>query len=308
MALLLVTLTLILSLPGGAAGDGAMVVSRPAEVSTVSLEVGGVARRTLVVEPPADSVAARQRPPLLIVLHGVGGQGADMRHLGFEELASDRGVIVAYPDAFRGSWNDGRPGMEPASPGDVVDDVAFLRALVVELGSRAGADTHRVAVAGFSNGALMTGRLACELPDGLVAVGLVAGTVGEGFTASCRPNRPLPVVLVAGTADAIVPYGGGQIADFAGRKRGRVASAEEFVAFWAATNRCPTSVETPVPGAAVPVTRREAQGCASTASVVHYRIGDGGHDWYRVSGFDTTAAVWGFLAPWLGAGTVPDRP
>ncbi|MGH9157350.1 MAG: alpha/beta hydrolase family esterase [Acidimicrobiales bacterium] len=298
----MVSLLVIATLAGPAAAGPASVTAAASTVSTVEITVAGDRRSATVVTPPGAARAPGRRPPLLMVLHGVGMRGADMRSLGFEDLASRRGVIVAYPDAWHGSWNDGRPGLELASPADAVDDVAFLGALVTELGVRVGADTSKVAVVGFSNGALMTGRLACEMADGVVAVGLVAGTIGQGFAPACRPARALPVVVVAGTGDGIVPYGGGQIADSGGRRRGLVASVEEFLTFWRTTDGCAAGAATtaPVPGAAVPVTRMEAPACGPGGSVVHYRVQDGGHDWYRVAGFDTTKVVWGFLCPWFG--------
>lgn len=293
---------LALVAPGAAGGDPD--AGDPASGATTTIEVmaAGLPRRALVVTPPAGSRRPGRRPPVLVVLHGVGGTGGDLRALGFEEQAAKLGVVIAYPDAWRGSWNDGRPGMEHASPSDVADDLAFLRALIRELGTVAGADTSRVAVAGFSNGAIMTGRLACDPPDGLVAVALVAGTVGQGFAPTCRAPRPLPVMLVAGTADGIVPYGGGRIADFDGRARGLVAAVDEFLAFWSITNRCGPPATRAVP-AAVAVTVLDGAGCAPAGAVRHYRIDGGGHEWYRVDGFDTTAAVWDFVAPWIeGAG------
>jgi polyhydroxybutyrate depolymerase len=310
-------LTLVALLAGPAAGDpqadGTTVAGSPPAsvsqhdatarapaVSTLAIPIGGVSRTATVVLPDSVARPAGHRPPLLVVLHGVGGSGAELRGLGFEELALARGVAVAYPDGWRASWNDGRPGIEHESPTEVRDDVAFLQALIAELGTQAGIDAGRVAVAGFSNGALMTGRLACEAAGALVAVALVAGTVGEGLLGTCRPTHPVPVVLVASDGDGIVPYGGGRIADFDGRRRGRVTSAAEFLAFWAAASGCGPTVATAVAGAAVPVTRLEAQECRPGSAVVHYRVSGGGHEWYRVAGFDTTTAVWDAVAPALG--------
>ena len=274
--------------------------ARAPVVSTLAIPIGGVSRTATVVLPGSVARPAGHRPPLLVVLHGVGGRGAELRGLGFEELALARGVAVAYPDGLGASWNDGRPGIEHESPAEVRDDVAFLQALIAELDARAGIDAGRVAVAGFSNGALMTGRLACEAAGALVAVALVAGTVGEGLLGTCRPTHPVPVVLVASDGDGIVPYDGGRIADFNGRRRGRVTSAAEFLAFWAAASRCGPTVATEVAGAAVPVTRLDAQGCRPGSAVVHYRVSGGGHEWHRVAGFDTTTAVWDAVAPALG--------
>lgn len=310
----LLVLVLLATFPGSAGGDetggvrNVRSAATPSAVFTIGVDIGGIGRTAQVVTPPARTPRTRRPPPMLIVLHGVGMRGTEMRGLGFDELAAGRGVVVVYPDAWRGSWNDGRPGLESASPSDLVDDIAFLRALIAEVGVQAGADTSRVAVVGFSNGALMTGRLACDPPPGVVAVGLVAGTVGQGFADSCRSARRLPVVQVAGTADAIVPYNGGQIADYGGRRRGRVAAVGEFLTFWAAVGGCGPTALTPLADTAIPVSRLEAQGCARGARVVHYRVRDGGHEWYRVDGFDTTAVLWSFVTPWLGVGASPLRP
>jgi len=288
--------------PGRPDGEAGPPPAPPA-VARWTLAVDGRPRTATVVGPagpagPADPAGR----PLLVVLHGVGGRGADLRPLGFEEPALAAGAVVAYPDAWRGSWNDGRPGLEPEDPADVPDDVAFFRSLVAEAGRRAGVDPARVAVAGFSNGALMAARLACDAADAVVAVAPVAGTAGEGFEASCRPARPVAVVQVAGDADTIVPYDGGAVADAGGRRRGRVASAGAFVSWWAAAHGCRTLDWTALAGAAVPVARLDGTGCRTGGRVVHYRVGGGGHEWYRVAGFDTTAVAWAVLGPALAAG------
>lgn len=292
---------------GGAATDPTMAEAAGLAPGTtpVSVVVAGVRRTATVVVPPGTVPGLR---PLLVVLHGVGMRGADMRAYGFDPLAAGRGAIVAYPDAWNASWNDGRPGMEPTAPGETADDVAFLRALIGELVSSAGVDPRRVAVAGFSNGAIMTARLACDLGDRVAAVALVAGAGGEGFARTCKPARALPVLVVAGTGDRIVPYGGGQVADFNGSKRGRVASVAEFVDYWERMGGCSSLAETLTGGPDLRVTRIEGRGCARRAGVLHYRLVDAGHDWYRVPGFDTTAAVWDFLAPVLGDARRAVRP
>lgn len=255
------------------------------------LPVGGFSRNYLAVVPPA---TAKPRS-LLIVLHGVNGRGANMRAMGFEPSAAPNGTVVVYPDAIGGSWNDGRVGMEPMQAGMVTDDVAFLRALVDEMVTRANVDATRVAVAGFSNGAMMASRVACDMPDRVRGVALVGGTAGQNNSQVCLPSRSLSIVEVHGTNDAVVPYVGGKVADNQGRKRGSVLSVVDFVSFWSHTCRCTGTRETPIK-AALAVTMVEAQSCSPGSPVVHYRVTGGAHEWFRIQGFDTTKVVWDFLA------------
>jgi len=229
---------------------------------------------------------------VVVVLHGVGGRGADMRSAGFEPLALAQGAVVAYPDAFGGAWNDGRPGADPVVANGPVDDVRFLRLLIEETGARTGADPQRVAVVGFSNGAVMAGRVACDLADKVTAVAAIGGTAGQGFESSCRPARPVAVMVVAGSNDRTVPYGGGRVADWGARRRGSVAAVEDFFAFWRAQAGC--SSTQPVP--AVPqVSAMRGADCRAEAAVVRYRVNGGGHEWFRPPGLDTTNVVWDFL-------------
>lgn len=255
------------------------------------MQVDGHSRRWSTVVPPRADGALPTG--LLVVLHGVGGRGADMRSAGFEPLAGAHGAVVAYPDAVGGAWNDGRPGADPVVPGVAVDDdVRFLRLLIEETSARTGADIRRVAVVGFSNGAVMAGKVACELADRVTAVATIGGTAGQGFEQSCRPARPVAVMVVAGSNDRTVPYGGGRVADWGTRRRGFVAPVDEFFAFWGAQAGCSSTQPLPT----VPqVSAAGGADCRAGAAVVRYRVNGGGHEWFRPPGLDTTKVVWDFV-------------
>lgn len=261
----------------------------PAGVHEHQLDLDGQVRHWTTVVPAA--AKGSRAPALIVVLHGVGEQGAKMRTKGFDPLAAEQGVVMAYPDAFGGAWNDGRPGAEPMVPGVTVDDSRFLRLLIEETTARTGADPRRVAVVGLSNGAMMAARVACDLADRVSAVALVVGSSGQGFEDTCRPARPLAVMVVAGSDDASVPYAGGKVADWNGKRRGYVAGVDAFFDFWRAQNGCASAQF--IPGAAV----SEARGtdCRSGNAVLRYRVEGGGHEWYQAPRFDTTTAVWAFV-------------
>lgn len=175
--------------------------------------------------------------PVLIVLHGVGGFGGAMRRLGFDKLAAANSALVVYPDVNGGSWNDGRPGMEPLS-GTPTDDVALLAASLTAPSPTSAATRPVLSIAGFSNGALMASRAACDMPDKLRSVVLVSGRWLVSMAQRCKPTRPLSVMVVFGTGDVTVPYNGGQVASFGGKARGQVASVRELIDVWRTANGC----------------------------------------------------------------------
>ena len=278
--------------PPAPAAPVEVVVDPPAEppppvylaagVHEHQIDIDGAGRRWTIVVPAGAPASA-----LVVVLHGVGSRGADMRSAGFEPLAAGKGVVLAYPDGVGGAWNDGRPGADPVVPGTPVDDGRFLRMLIDETVARTGADPGRVAVVGFSNGAVMASRLACDIADRVSALALVAGTAGQGFERSCRPSRPVAVMMAAGVNDTVVPYAGGRIANWGTKRRGFLAGVEDVFTFWRAQNGC-GSMQTA--GA-------EARGtdCRNGSPVVRYRVTGAAHEWYRAPRFDTTNTVWDFL-------------
>ncbi|HEX6596122.1 MAG TPA: hypothetical protein VF045_04255 [Acidimicrobiales bacterium] len=271
---------------------------------TVNLD-GQNRRWTTIVPGTADGVPAAG---VVVVLHGVGGRGTDMRAtVGLEPLAASAGVVLVFPDAFGGAWNDGRPGADPAVAGTSVDDVRFLRLLIDETVERTGTASDRVALVGFSAGAIMASRFGCDVADRVGAMALIAGSAGQGFQQSCRPARPVATLMVAGSADGTVPYGGGRVSDWGTKKRGFVAAVDDVFAFWSAQGGCAV-VAPPAPATAAPVTVTRTADCKARTTVVRYRVNGGGHEWFRAPRFDTTATVWDFVSGRFAAATSPMAP
>lgn len=112
---------------------------------------------------------------LLLALHGPFGNGHGMRELTarrLDLLADRRGLRVAYPDATADGWNacegaDVRQTREP-------DDVAFLLAVVADIGARTGAAPAQVHAVGFSDGGAMALRLALRTPGRLASLSMAA--------------------------------------------------------------------------------------------------------------------------------------
>ncbi len=188
--------------------------------------------------------------PLVLALHG-GGRRGDARRAadayGFKALADRERFIVAYPNGIGNAWNDGR-GFNYDGPIETdVDDVGFLSALIDHLIREHNADAHRVYMTGLSNGGMMTLRFACELTSKLAAIAPVIASIPTNILGTCRPSTHLPVLVMNGTADPLVPWDGGYVR-FRRTTMGRVVSTDQTVQFWVGHNGCksePTIVPLP---------------------------------------------------------------
>jgi polyhydroxybutyrate depolymerase len=194
-----------------------------------------------------------------------------MRISGLSGQADASGFIVVYPNGTgrKKSWNGGHCCGEAAM--NEVDDVGFIRALIGELTLVVNVDPSRVYASGFSNGAIMAYRLACELSDKIAAVGPVAATQIRDDQEACHPERSVPVIHFHGTADHLNPYDGGVTS--AGFE---FVAVDDAISFWAAQNACPDQGQRTDSGSIQHVVFAP---CAQDSSVELYRILDGEHAW-----------------------------
>jgi len=203
-----------------------------------SVEVAGQQREYLLVTPDAAPPGPR---PLVLLLHGHLGTAANALGSGMApsplsvwvDIAGRDHVLVAALQGLKGAdrrtgWHDCR-GDEAGNPR--VDDVAFASRVVQQLVTDGRADPRRVYVMGMSNGAMMTLRLALEMRPAPVAVAAVAGTMAAQSECGATP-QPVSVLLIHGTADPLVPYGGGGVGFGESRNRGEVLGLDATRDFW----------------------------------------------------------------------------
>jgi polyhydroxybutyrate depolymerase len=267
--------------------------------------------RTYRVVTPR-SVPRNRALPLLIALHGGVGSGAQFeRTSGFDDLAVRDHFVVVYPDgieiggasalAHGRVWNGGR--CCGAAAREQVDDVGFIRTVIDRVERSRAIDRSRVYGTGHSNGAIMSYRLACELSDRIVAIGLQAGTIE---IPSCAPAHPVSVLAIHGTADTNIPIEGGRGTGVAGIV---FSSPMAAVDAFARIDRCGP------PGTATrpdnpDVSFETWTGCADGTGVELVRVAGANHAWMghpspRAStaltaapyqGFDSSVAIWDFLS------------
>ncbi|HEY5952628.1 MAG TPA: PHB depolymerase family esterase [Kofleriaceae bacterium] len=256
--------------------------------------------------------------PLVIALHGNGGSGRQMERLtGFDQIAAREHFVVAYPDGIDHHWNDGRPELDTG-----VDDVAYLAGLIDELVQQHSIDRSRIYVTGFSNGAMMSFRLACDLSDRIAAVAPVAGNLPSAI--HCAPQAPLSVLIIDGTADPLVPYEGGVVGAKLRKNRGTVLSSALSIEQFARTAQCgdPHTVDEPDldPNDGTRA-RRTAYTCPAGLGVELVTVDGGGHTWaggeqYAPAAligpvsrdFSASERIWEFFAAHPRAARIATQP
>ncbi len=146
--------------------------------------------------------------PAVFVLHGSGGDPERMRAYTageFERIADESGVLIVYPEAFAGEWNDCRSG----SPADA-DDLLFLATLRERMAERYGIDPTRTFAMGFSGGGEMAMRAALEQPELFAGYAAVGANLPEKRDSECRQSKQAVAMLVInGAQDPVNPFDGG---------------------------------------------------------------------------------------------------
>lgn len=274
-----------------------------AVLQTHTITVDGRERRYGVVDPTRGETPA----PLLIALHGGGGNGRIMLDsTGFDDLAAREGFVVVVPEGSgrregMGTWNGG--GCCNYASREQIDDVAFIRAVLGEVKRGHNIDAARVYVTGLSNGGMLTHRVAMAMPGEIAAAATV---VAAQFGNEPAAKGPVPMLIMNGLDDSVVPFGGGiSPMRLVARSQSLPFKPAPYQAdYWVKADGCTAA---PVVDETADYIRRSWTGCAGGSEVVFYAVKDADHGWLghaparravadRPTGrVDATEVVWDFL-------------
>ncbi len=208
-----------------------------------TLQHDGIQREYFVYLPTSFNLDKQLPIVLMLHGYGGSATGIALETSGgFNRYAEKMGYIVVYPQGthfiakdstggnqFISSWNElsGQKASGPRGPlcsadaepypcppecgscghcawAACHDDVGFIRKLMEEIQLMFNSDASRQFLTGFSNGSMMSQRLACEMGEYWSAVALVSGRLPIGY--SCAPAKPLPLLQINGMKDTSVPY------------------------------------------------------------------------------------------------------
>lgn len=298
----LILLALLLGASNGAAQDGSWrerlrqrqqerAASTPAPNAEPTITIPGESRHTLElggrtrlyrVHVPA-SYRPERPAPLLVALHGGGGS---MDYMGREEnyglisWAERTGVVLVLPNGISrlrngmlATWNAG--ACCGSARDQAVDDVGFIRTLLVRVRGQLNIDARRIYATGMSNGAMMAYRLACELPGVFRAIAAVAGTDN---TRSCTPAQAVAVLHIHARNDSHVLYEGGVGPDAVERELiTDFRSVPSTVEAWVERNACVRTPQRVLERAGAWCERYAP--CREGSQVQLCVTQDGGHSW-----------------------------
>ncbi len=169
----------------------------------------------LVRQPTVPSAG---KPPLLLLLHGVGSNEQDLFSLapyldGRFLIASVRAPLTISYGAY--GWYEIQ-----FSPTGLVHDPAGAEAgreaalkVIDELVAAYEADPDRVYLMGFSQGAIMSLGIVLSHPEKVAGAVLMSGRLLPQFTDAAVPSERLtgkPILVVHGTTDNVLPIQSGR--------------------------------------------------------------------------------------------------
>ena len=136
--------------------------------------------------------------PVLLHFHGWGRQGdLIVNHQRISGHTRRRGVLLVAPNGLGRTWDFWRPGGR---------DVPFADAVLEDVAKRFPLDPDQIYVSGYSYGAAMAWRYACESGDGVAALLAISGTIPQDQDCAEAPEE---VRQVYGFDDTVMrfPYG-----------------------------------------------------------------------------------------------------
>ncbi|MBC8312315.1 MAG: T9SS type A sorting domain-containing protein [Candidatus Marinimicrobia bacterium] len=223
-------------------------------------------------------------------MHGYGGDAS--WHSGYSEMddyAIPQNIAVVYPEGLLNSWNVGG-----FWENNNFDDVGFISVLIDSVSAQFSIDLDRVYACGFSNGGYMAYELACELSDKIAAFGSVTGNFLLNDDQVCDQSRKIPIIDFHGTEDTFVSYDVDLEDNLTYNDNSLLF--DENLAYWMNFNGLTEMTIEEIPNIDLLdgswVEKYTVSGENTNAQFVHFRVYNGGHQWF---GSTTANSYIGYL-------------
>lgn len=260
--------------------------------------------RTYDIYLPA-GYSASGKYPLVVSLHpGLSNSANHAAAARWQEVGDTANFISVYPNAIKpsalspgGIWN----AYEQPSAVDEMDDVGFLNTMLNVLTAQYSIDTCRMYLSGFSSGAMMTYRMACDFTHRFAAIAPLSGGWAygtDGFCddgncngdpagncgwnmayVNCQPDKRIPVIFMKGSLEQ----------DNLPTCRGTTDSLNKI--FWSNYLMCALPITDTVVVASKSVVRERYFDCADNTTFQFLTVLGNSHTWHQPA----TQMFWLFL-------------
>ena len=144
--------------------------------------------------------------PVLVALHGAGGQASDVL-ASFREAADANGIVLLIPQSTKGTWDmiedlKSRLGVEMNVQPRYGKDLKAIDAALADLFTKVAVDPARVGIMGFSDGA--TYALSVGTANPQLFKRIIAFSPGPAFLGKSAPDQF--VFISHGENDKVLPF------------------------------------------------------------------------------------------------------
>ncbi len=253
------------------------------------IEHEGLERSFLIYVP----TNIKENAPLVVAIHGYTSSAKTlMGYSGINQVADKEGFLVAYPQGTKDSRDNNffNVGYEFHSDSKV-NDVNFIREIVLNLTKDYKLNSKRVFATGMSNGGDMSYLLACTSSDLFTAVAPVAGVMMKDTLENCNPVKKIPIFEIHGTKDSISKFEGDMNNE---DKWGAYYDLPSTIEFWvnkhALSEKETIQLENKNTEDGTTITFERYWSDESQREVWFYIVNDGNHTWPGMTGlFSRTA-------------------
>jgi polyhydroxybutyrate depolymerase len=188
---------LILAVVFGVGSGAAAAEPRSGNFASESLKVDKDERQYRLVVP--DTVDLKKPAPLVFAFHGflIDSKDAMPVYTKLNATAAKHRFILVYPNALDRSW--------ALNPEKMVKDLTFFDALLKKLMADYKIDPERIYVTGMSNGGYFAHFVGKERSKTVAAVACHSGALGLQTLFGIGAERKLPVMIIHGDKDNVIP-------------------------------------------------------------------------------------------------------
>ena len=166
--------------------------------------------------------------PLLVVLHGAGGEPANVLEA-FRAHADRNGIVLLIPRSTKGTWDmvedlKSRLGAEMNVQPRYGKDLEALDAALSDLFGKVAIDTRHIGIAGFSDGASYALSVGTANPQLFSTV--MALSPGHSFTK--KYDKSQRIFISHGEQDQVLPFSNARAIASRLRSRGMDVQFEPF--------------------------------------------------------------------------------